>query len=187
VLLDGKTGSPGLSDGSPAWVEVDLGAADPATVISQLQLALFFPDLDSAANAIPTQFRDLVPYRLNPSDPSKPSVNPQPNNQWFLVEGSWRKLLIDPPRVSYPKVLHFEEPEYTEQARQLKVQGSVFLAITVSDTGNVANIWLLKPFGYGMEKQAALAAAKTTFMPPQVDGKPAVMSLIYDVNFQIIQ
>ena len=64
VLVDGKSGKPGISEGSPAWLEIDLGASDPATTLPKLESALFFPDLDSAASAIPPQMRPLVPMAV---------------------------------------------------------------------------------------------------------------------------
>lgn len=188
VLLDGKTGKPGVSDATPTWLQIDLGAADPAAVIPKLQSALFFPDIDSAASSIPQQFSDLVPYRLNPADPQKLSKGAgDRGGQWFLVDGSWKKLPIGSSGATAPKPTHFKEPEYTEQARQLKVQGSVILAFVVSDAGKVETPWLLKPFGYGMDESAAAAARQITFASAQVAGKPAAATILYDCSFKIIQ
>jgi len=74
---------------------------------------------------------------------------------------------------------------YSPQARQLKVQGSVILALVVSESGHVESPWLLKPLGYGLDEAAATEAVQSTFTPGQLDGQPVTEAILHVVNFQI--
>lgn len=187
VLLDGKTGKPGISDGNPIWLQIDLGSADTAVVIPKLQSALFFPDLDSAASSIPVQLKDVVPYRLNPKSPRKPSEYFKTRDMWYIDGGEWHSLPHDSPRVTLPKPVHVEGVTYPPQAQQLKLEGSVILAIVISDSGGVSSPWLLKPFGHGVDEAVATAAMHMIWAPAKVDGHAVTEVNFFTISFQFSQ
>ena len=185
VLLDGKSGKPATSEGQPAWLEIGFGASDPAIVIPKLQSALFFSDLDTAASSVPMQFRDFVPYRLNPADPRQIAPSLKEGVQWYYAAGAWSNLPHDSSRITPPRLTHMGKLLYSPQARQLKVQGSVILALVVSESGHVESPWLLKPLGYGLDEAAATEAVQSTFTPGQLDGQRVTEAILHVVNFQI--
>jgi len=182
LLLDGKTGQLGMSQGTPAWLTIDLGSSDPASALPKLQDALFFPDLKTAMDSLPVQFKEVLPYRLDPGDAGHPPTALKTRLFWYFDDGEWRSLPHDSPRIAEPKWLQHQTPLYPSQARQLHVQGSVIFYFVVSASGKAESLWLLKPAGYGMDDAASTAIQQSTFTPAQVDGKP-VGSLLRDVTY----
>ena len=62
-------------------------------------------------------------------------------------------------------MLHSEEPEYSEEARQGSRQGSVLLVIDVDVNGRVSNVRVVKSLGLGLDEKAKEAVLKWRFRP----------------------
>ena len=66
------------------------------------------------------------------------------------------------------------QPEYPEIAREQNISGTAVVLVTVGPKGNVVSQRLEKSAGHPLLDQAALnAAARSSFAPPEIDGKPA--------------
>ena len=66
------------------------------------------------------------------------------------------------------------QPEYPEIAREQNISGTAVVLVTVGPKGNVLSQRLEKSAGHPLLDQAALnAAARSSFVPPKIDGKPA--------------
>jgi len=73
--------------------------------------------------------------------------------------------------VSAPKVIFQVEPEYSEDARKAKFQGTVVIALVVDEKGNPRDIRVVRPLGMGLDQKAIEAVEKWRFRPGQKDGK----------------
>src|SRR6266568_3382026 len=81
-----------------------------------------------------------------------------------------------------PVLLLKVEPEYTEEARRAKLQGTVMLRIEVNERGQAQNISVRQSLGLGLDERAMEAVQRWKFRPGTVGGKPAVTSALIEVN-----
>ena len=85
-----------------------------------------------------------------------------------------------------PKLLHAEEPEYSDEARRARVQGTVVLAIDVDVNGRVANVRVIRSLGLGLDEKAVAAVMKWTFRPAMAGGRPVIAPAQALVTFHLL-
>jgi len=83
------------------------------------------------------------------------------------------------------KVISHPKPEYTAEAKQLKIQGEVVLEVRFSADGQVHVIRVLRGLGHGLDQQAIRVAEQTQFKPATRDGKPVDSTTYYRIDFQL--
>jgi protein TonB len=88
--------------------------------------------------------------------------------------------------VSPPSILYKVEPEYSEEARKAKFQGTVLLFVVVDEKGNPRDIKILRPLGLGLDQKAVEAVEKWKFSPGNKDGKPVPVQAQIEVNFRLL-
>lgn len=88
--------------------------------------------------------------------------------------------------VSAPVPILKVEPEYSEEARKAKFQGTVLLAIVVDESGKTTNVRVLRPLGMGLDEKACEAVMKWRFRPGYKDGKPVAVMANVEVNFRLL-
>ena len=87
--------------------------------------------------------------------------------------------------VAPPRVLHQPDPEYSETARQHRLQGTVTLWMIVGTDGLVHNIRVVSCLGDGLDKKAVEAVSAWKFEPAQKNGLPTAVQLNVEVNFHL--
>lgn len=88
--------------------------------------------------------------------------------------------------VSAPALTLKVEPEYSEEARKAKFQGTVVLEIVVDEHGMPRNIRVLRPLGLGLDEKAIEAVQRWRFRPGMKDGKPVATQAQVEVNFRLL-
>ncbi|HKM55573.1 MAG TPA: energy transducer TonB [Isosphaeraceae bacterium] len=88
--------------------------------------------------------------------------------------------------VSAPIPIYKPEPEYSEEARKAKFQGTVMLAIVVDTDGKAKNIQVVRSLGMGLDEKAVEAVAKWRFKPGYKDGRPVPVKANVEVNFRLL-
>ncbi|MEZ5398485.1 MAG: energy transducer TonB [Bryobacteraceae bacterium] len=88
--------------------------------------------------------------------------------------------------VSAPALLSKVEPEYSEEARKAKFQGTVVLQIVVDETGKARDIRVVRPLGLGLDEKAIEAVQKWRFRPGMLNGKPVPVQATIEVNFRLL-
>ncbi len=88
--------------------------------------------------------------------------------------------------VSPPSILFKVEPEYSEEARKAKFQGTVLLFVVVDEKGNPRDIKIIRPLGLGLDQKAVEAVEKWKFSPGKKDGKPVAVQAQIEVNFRLL-
>ncbi len=88
--------------------------------------------------------------------------------------------------VSAPMVLSKTEPEYSEEARKAKYQGTVVLQIIVDEHGMPQNIRVVRPLGLGLDEKAIEAVQKWRFRAAMKDGRPVKVQATVEVNFRLL-
>jgi TonB family protein len=87
--------------------------------------------------------------------------------------------------VSAPQVVSKVEPEYSEEARKAKLQGTVVLYVVVDEQGLPRDLKVVRPLGLGLDQKAIEAAQKWRFKPGLKDGHPVAVSAQIEVNFRL--
>ena len=88
--------------------------------------------------------------------------------------------------VSAPILLYKKEPEYSEEARKAKYQGTVTLYVEVDPSGRATNIRVLHSLGLGLDEKAIEAVKQWKFKPGMKDGKPVTVQASIEVNFRLL-
>jgi TonB family protein len=88
--------------------------------------------------------------------------------------------------VTAPVLLHKVEPEYSEEARKAKYQGTVLLYIEVSPDGRATNIRVARSLGLGLDEKAMDAVKQWKFKPGYKNGQPVTVAATIEVNFRLL-
>jgi periplasmic protein TonB len=88
--------------------------------------------------------------------------------------------------VSPPTLVFKVEPEYSEEARKAKFQGTVVLNVVVDEHGNPRDLKVIRPLGLGLDQKAIEAVEKWKFSPGKKDGKPVPVLATIEVNFRLL-
>jgi TonB family protein len=91
-----------------------------------------------------------------------------------------------PPGSTPPVLLYKVQPEYSDEARQAKYQGSVVLSVEVSDAGTVRNVQVLHSLGLGLDEKAIEAVKRWRFKPGTLNGTPVNMQTQVSVEFRLM-
>ncbi len=94
------------------------------------------------------------------------------------------KLRVEP-AMTQIEVLSGPKPEYTEEARQLRIQGSVVLRVTIASTGQVRVLGILRGLGHGLDQSAERAVEQYRIKPATKDGIPVETTTNFTITFQL--
>lgn len=83
------------------------------------------------------------------------------------------------------EVISHPRPEYTQEAKQLKIQGDVVLQVRFSADGRCHVIRVVRGLGHGLDEQAIRVAEETQFKPATRDGRPVDITTYYRIDFQL--
>jgi periplasmic protein TonB len=87
--------------------------------------------------------------------------------------------------VSAPQVLYAPEPEFSEEARKAKFAGNVLVNLWVDTNGLPSHVRVIRGVGMGLDEKAVEAVRQYRFKPAMENGKPVLVELNIEVNFQI--
>lgn len=87
--------------------------------------------------------------------------------------------------VSAPILIYSVEPEFSEEARKAKVAGNVLVNLYVDQNGNPSHVHVIRGVGMGLDEKAVEAVKQYKFKPAMENGKPVLVELNVEVNFQI--
>ena len=87
--------------------------------------------------------------------------------------------------VTPPKVLSKIEPEYTAEARDARIEGTVELSLQIDADGLAQNIQITRSLDGGLDQSAAAAIQQWRFKPGEKNGKPVRVAAKIEVNFRL--
>lgn len=87
--------------------------------------------------------------------------------------------------VSAPRVLYAPDPEFSEEARKAKYQGTVVLWVVVGSDGRTHEVRIQRSLGMGLDEKAIEAIRRWTFDPARKDGIPVAVQVNVEVNFRL--
>jgi len=88
--------------------------------------------------------------------------------------------------ITKPELIHKVEPEYSEEARKAKWQGTVELKVVVDEHGKVREVQVTHPLGLGLDQKAIEAVQQWLFKPGMKDGKPVAVVATIAVAFHLL-
>ena len=87
--------------------------------------------------------------------------------------------------VSAPRAIYDPDPEYSEEARRAKYQGTVLLWVVVGPDGRPRDIRVQRSLGMGLDEKAIEAVRQWRFDPSMKDGHPVAVQVNIEVSFRL--
>jgi len=177
-------------DTGARWLGKKLGATfvvSPSLVSYSLGSQVLFKivSVDSELVVVPDAIRiPLAPPSTTDLQPSEEFstlrvVPPAPSS-----ELDFNRLVIGH-QGNLPKCYYSPQPAYTEDARILKINGSVVAEAIVTQDGAVKDLIILKGLPCGLS-ESMIAALKTwRCKPALIDGKPVAVRTQFEVTYRL--
>lgn len=85
-----------------------------------------------------------------------------------------------------PRLLHIYLPEYTDKAREKKIEGELIVRALLQRDGKVKNVKVEKGLGYGLDDRAVTAVKRLGFLPAELDGREvdASAQIVFDFKLE---
>jgi periplasmic protein TonB len=87
--------------------------------------------------------------------------------------------------VSAPRPIYSPEPEFSEEARKAKYQGTCTLMLVVDANGRPTNIRVANSLGMGLDEKAIEKVKTWRFEPAYKDGHPVAVEIALEVDFHL--
>ncbi len=87
--------------------------------------------------------------------------------------------------VTAPRVIYAPDPEFSEEARKAKFQGTVVLWVVVGPDGRTHDIRVFRSLGLGLDEKAIEAIRHWKFEPGRKDGVAVAVQVNVEVNFRL--
>jgi len=88
--------------------------------------------------------------------------------------------------VTAPRPIYDPDPEYSDEARQAKYQGTVMLWVVVGADGKAREIRVQQSLGMGLDEKAIEAVRGWKFAPGMRDGVPVAVEVNIEVVFRLL-
>jgi len=87
--------------------------------------------------------------------------------------------------ISAPTAVSAPDPDYTEEARRAKKQGTCILWLIVDSAGHPRDIRVIRGLGFGLDTKAVEAVNRWKFQPALKDGRPVDVQISVEVEFHL--
>jgi len=87
--------------------------------------------------------------------------------------------------ISAPQAISTPDPDYTEEARNAKTQGTCILGLIVDAEGHPRDIRVVRGLGFGLDAKAIEAVRQWRFQPARKDGEPVNVQISVEVSFRL--
>jgi TonB family protein len=154
-----------------AEIEIELPSDLPdENVASAAMHAVFLTDSESMMDVVPSYWRAYFAKREG-----KPA--PQGKGPVYTVKSGEG---MSPPRVNF-----HPDPEYSEEARRAKYQGTIVLSLVVDASGAPRDLQIVTPLGLGLDEEAVKSVSSWTFRPGAKDGELVSVAINVEVSFRL--
>jgi protein TonB len=87
--------------------------------------------------------------------------------------------------VSAPRPVYSPDPEFSDEARKAKHQGTVVLWVIIGPDGRTHDIRVQRSLGMGLDEKAVEAVQRWKFEPARKDGIAVAVQVAVEVNFRL--
>jgi TonB family protein len=91
------------------------------------------------------------------------------------------------PKVVPVELLFKPKPEYTTEARQLRVEGEVLVEVVFAASGELRVQKVVRGLGHGLDESALRAARQIRFSPARKNGQPYDSSALVHIVFELAE
>jgi TonB family protein len=88
-------------------------------------------------------------------------------------------------RIAPAEILSKPTPLYTQEAKNLRIEGEVLLEVVLEASGSLHVVRLVRGLGHGLDDNAVKAAERIHFKPAMRDGQPADSTVVLHIIFQL--
>jgi TonB family protein len=92
---------------------------------------------------------------------------------------------VAPAALTPVEILEKPKPQYTSEARQMKIEGEVLLKVVFRSSGEVEVVGVERGLGHGLDESAMAAARKIRFKPAQRQGQPVDYNATVHIMFEL--
>ena len=103
----------------------------------------------------------------------------------LLAQGQSGEIFKVGGGVTAPKVLARADPQYTAEATEAKLEGTVLLSVVIGTDGIARDLKVIKSLGSGLDEKALDAVKLWYFAPGTKDGQPVNVRAQIEVNFRM--
>jgi TonB family protein len=152
-------------------IEIEFPSEKPHTQdIAPAMNAVFLAPAESLRDIVPDFWRDYFDQNMG-----QPPVQRSADPVYVVKRGE----------VSPPRTMHNPDPEFSDEARIAKYQGTMILSIVVDPSGAVRDLGIVTPLGLGLDEQAVAAVRSWRFEPGMKDGSPVAVKVAVEVDFRL--
>jgi len=144
----------------------------PAATVMELCAALL------QAQGRESEAKDLVERASAVRSALGSQVGPQPDPSKSVYRAGVGGVVA-------PKLLHKIEPEYSQEARIAKYQGTAVLFINIDPDGMPRNVRVIHGLGLGLDDKAVEAVNQWRFKPGELDGQAVPVAAHIEINFRL--
>jgi protein TonB len=87
--------------------------------------------------------------------------------------------------VSAPHPIYDPDPDYSEEARRAKFQGTVMLWVVIGPDGRPRDVRVARTLGMGLDQKAMEAVREWKFAPAMLDGRAVAVEVNIEVTFHL--
>jgi TonB family protein len=138
----------------------------------------------AAAEADEKTAKSLAESSGGPGYVSGGGVGPSLTNPTANADEKSQKP-TDTAKIEPVQLLRHPKGEYTKEARDAKIQGSVTLKVTFNADGTIGAVVVITELPFGLTAQAVEAARKIEFKPATRDGVPIKQTKIITYSFNL--
>jgi TonB family protein len=95
-----------------------------------------------------------------------------------------KAVVKEPPTIPV-EILHKPAPQYTEEARQRRIEGEVLVEVVFLSNGSLQVVRVSRGLGHGLDEAAIRAAQQIRFKPAVREGKPVDFKATLHIVFQL--
>jgi TonB family protein len=88
--------------------------------------------------------------------------------------------------VSPPQLVFGPDPEFSDEARRAKFQGTCVVSVVVDANGKTQHPHVIGHLGMGLDEKALDAVKQYRFIPAKLAGKPVPVEIVVEVIFRIM-
>jgi TonB family protein len=89
------------------------------------------------------------------------------------------------PGMTPPRATYQPEPEYSDQARKKKFQGTCLLELVIGADGKPRDVRVIRHLGMGLDEIAVKTVKNWEFEPARKDGQPIAVKVGIEVSFHL--
>jgi TonB family protein len=107
--------------------------------------------------------------------------------QSSVANGQGQRVYLPGDAVTLPRLVTEVKPQYTPEALQEKIEGSLLLSVVVEADGSVGDISVVQSLDttFGLDDQGVDAARQWTFEPGTKDGIPVAVQVAIEMTFTL--